>query len=134
MFLNHVGLALGTQHVLTVRGRKSGKPRSTPVSLLYVDGSRYVVTGGTPDWVRNARARGRGMLTRGRRTEQVALVELPIDERAAILREFPKQVPHGTSYFELLLGVPINAEALAAAAPRCPVFRIDTIVATDAAT
>ena len=43
--------------VLTVIGRKSGKPRSTPVSPMTVDGRRYVV-GGFPgaDWVRNAQA------------------------------------------------------------------------------
>ena len=126
-FLNRLGFALGTQHILTIQGRKSGRPRSTPVSLLTVAGSRYVVTGGTPDWVRNARSSGRAVLERGRRRELVALIELPVDERAAILREFPKQVPHGVSFFELLLGVRIDPDALAAAAPRCPVFRIESI-------
>jgi F420H(2)-dependent quinone reductase len=31
--------------VLTVPGRKSGKPRSTPITPMVVDGERYVVNG-----------------------------------------------------------------------------------------
>src|SRR6266581_8538515 len=92
--LNRLGLAIGTQHVLSIPGRKTGKLRSTPVSLLTVDGRRYIVTGLETDWVKNARASGWGLLTRGRKKERVALVELPIEERAPILREFPRQVPH----------------------------------------
>lgn len=38
--------------ILTVAGRKTGKPRTTPVTPMTVDGARYVV-GGLPgaDWV-----------------------------------------------------------------------------------
>ena len=36
--LNRLGLAVGTQHVLSIPGRKTGKLRSTPVSLLTVNG------------------------------------------------------------------------------------------------
>ena len=31
--------------VLTVPGRTSGQPRSTPITPMYVDGGRYVVAG-----------------------------------------------------------------------------------------
>jgi hypothetical protein len=123
--LNRAGLAVGTQHVLSIRGRKTGKLRSTPVSLLTVDGRRYVCTGFATDWVKNARTAGWGLLSRGRRTDRVVLVELPIEQRAPILREFPRQVPHGVAYFERILGLPSDPEAFVAAAPRCPVFRID---------
>ena len=127
MVLNRLGLTLGTQHVLSVRGRKTGRWRSTPVSVLTVDGQRYVCTGLETDWVKNARAAGRGLLSRGRRTERVALVELPVEERPRILREFPRQVAHGVEYFERILGLPNDPEAFAAAAPRCPVFRFDPL-------
>ena len=40
--LQRRGLAVGTMHVLTVPGRKSGEPRTTPVSPLTVDGRRYI--------------------------------------------------------------------------------------------
>jgi hypothetical protein len=41
--LTRLGLPLGTIHVLTVPGRRTGEPRPTPVSPLTVDGRRYVV-------------------------------------------------------------------------------------------
>jgi deazaflavin-dependent oxidoreductase (nitroreductase family) len=129
--LNRLGLPLGTQHILSIPGRKSGKLRSTPVSLLTVDGQRYIVTGFETQWVKNARAAGWGLLMRGRRQERVALVELPVEERAPILREFPRQVPHGIEFFERLLDLPNDPEAFATAAPRCPVFRIDAFVPSD---
>jgi hypothetical protein len=55
MALNHLGLAVGTQHVLSVPGRTMGRLPSTPVSPLIVDGRRNVCTGLETDWVRNAR-------------------------------------------------------------------------------
>jgi hypothetical protein len=90
-----------------------------------VDGKRYVVAGfDEADWVKNARAAGWGILARGREQERVTLMELPAEERAPILREFPRKVPHGVRFFRQLYGVPNDPEAFAALAPRCPVFRI----------
>jgi len=37
------GLKIGSQHLLSVRGRKSGEVRSTPISIATIDGSRYIV-------------------------------------------------------------------------------------------
>lgn len=124
MVLNRMGLAVGTQHILSIPGRRSGLMRSTPVSLLDVDGSRYVVTGYSTDWVKNARAFGWGILTRGKESRPIFLDEMPVEQRAAVLREFPAQVPHGVKYFEQYLGIPGDPEAFAEAAPRCPVFRL----------
>jgi hypothetical protein len=122
--LYRLGWAFGTWYVLSIPGRKTGKLRSTPVSVLVVDGQRYIVTFET-NWVKNARAAGWGFLTRGGKKERVALVELPVEERPAILREFPRQVPHGVQFFERVLGLSNDPEAFAAAAPRCPVFRVE---------
>jgi len=122
---NRMGMSFGTWYILSIPGRKTGKLRSTPVSLLHVNGQRYVVTGFDTNWVKNARKVGKGILERGHKKEQVVLVELPVEERPPILREFPRQVPHGVQYFEKLLNIPGDPEALAAAAPRCPVFRLD---------
>ena len=68
------------------------------------------------------------MLARGRKKEQVVLVELPVEERPPILREFPRQVPHGVPFFEKLLNIPGDPDALAEAAARCPVFRLDGVL------
>jgi deazaflavin-dependent oxidoreductase (nitroreductase family) len=123
------GLRIGPVHVLSVPGRKSGAMRATPISLLTVGGQRYIV-GGTAraDWVRNARAAGWGILRYGRTAERVALVDLPEAERAPILREFPRQLPRGVSFFRRLYDLPEDPAALpdafAALAPQCAVFRI----------
>jgi hypothetical protein len=123
--LNRLGVSFGTWYILSIPGRKTGKMRSTPVSVLHINGQRYIVTGFDTNWVKNARQAGKGILARGRKKEHILLVELPIEERPPILREFPRQVPHGVQYFEKLLNIPGDPEALAAAAPRCPVFRLD---------
>lgn len=75
-------------YLLTVRGRKSGLPRTVPIVIWEHHGKRYVGSVyGIVDWVRNLRAAKEAMLTRGRRTETVNVVELPQKEAALVLRE-----------------------------------------------
>jgi deazaflavin-dependent oxidoreductase (nitroreductase family) len=124
--LQRLGLVVGTMRLLSVPGRKSGKLQTTPVSPLSVDGRRYIVAGlEGADWVKNARAAGWGILARGRKEERVNLVELPVEERAPILREFPRKVPHGVRFFHELYGVSDDPEEFAALGSRCPVFRVE---------
>ena len=128
--LQRRGLVVGTMRVLSVPGRKSGRPQTTPVSPLVVGGRRYVVGGSVQaDWVKNARAAGWGILARGRQEERVRLVELPLEERAPVLREFARKVPGGIAFFRSMYELPKEKEALpeafAALAPRCAVFRLE---------
>ena len=124
--LQRSGLVIGTMRVLSVPGRKTGTLRATPVSPLRVEGRRYIVAAlEGADWVKNARAAGWGFLARGREEERVALVEVPVGERAAVLREFPDKVPGGVRYFRRLYGVSRDPEEFAELAPRCPVFRVE---------
>lgn len=124
--LQRVGLAIGTMHVLSVPGRKSGKLHATPVQVVTLAGQTYIVAGlDRADWVRNARAAGWGRFAHGRTERRVRLVELPVEQRGAILREFPRQVPHGVTFFTRVHGVGPDPEAFAALAPVCPVFRVD---------
>ena len=126
MFLNRRGMAVGTQHILTIAGRATGKPRSTPVSIVSVAASRYIVsTGSGTQWVKNARSAKQATLRRGRHVESVVLVEVPLAQRGPILREFPVQVPGGMSFLEGVLGSKLDSDALVAAAAELPVFRID---------
>jgi deazaflavin-dependent oxidoreductase (nitroreductase family) len=75
-------------YLLTVRGRKSGQPRTTPVVVIEQDGQRYLVSPyGIVDWVRNLRAAGEAILTRGRRDENVQATELPGDQAALALKK-----------------------------------------------
>ena len=79
--------------VLTVPGRTSGKPRSTPITPMVVDGVRYVVSGFPgADWERNARAADTATLTTGKRSETVRMVELSADDARPLLRQFPTLV------------------------------------------
>ncbi|MGV0852352.1 nitroreductase family deazaflavin-dependent oxidoreductase [Mycolicibacterium phlei] len=117
--------------ILEVRGRKSGKPRKTPVTPMVVDGQRYVV-GGVPgsDWAANVRAAGEATLHVGRRAEQVRMVEMSPEEARPLLRLFPEKVPTGVDFIKnagLVTGP--NPDEFEALAGRCPVFRIDTVSA-----
>jgi deazaflavin-dependent oxidoreductase (nitroreductase family) len=77
-----------SMYMLTVRGRKSGQPRTVVLAIIERNGKRYIGSPyGIVDWVRNLRAAGEAILTRGRRAETVNAIELPKDEAALILRE-----------------------------------------------
>src|SRR4051812_42696352 len=66
--LLRLGRLLGPNALLTVRGRKSGEPRTTPVALVEVKGRRWVIgTFGDTHWVRNLRAAGEASILVGRR-------------------------------------------------------------------
>ena len=115
------GLKVGSQHLLSVRGRKSGVERVTPVSLVTVEGDRYIVAAfAEADWVKNVRAAGAGSLSRGRDREAVRLVELPELERGPVLRAFLAQVRGGVRFFDSA-----DPETVVASMGRYPVFRVD---------
>jgi deazaflavin-dependent oxidoreductase (nitroreductase family) len=121
--LARLGLAGRRTHVLTVRGRKSGRPRSTPVQLLFLDGQRWLVAPyGVGDWVKNARAAGTVELTRARKTERVGIDEVGPEEAAPVLREYLRRTPIVKAYFDATAESPL--EAFAAEAASHPVFRI----------
>ena len=115
--------------LLTVPGRKSGKPRSTPITPMHVDGKRFVVNGYPgADWVGNVRAADNATLTEGRRSERVRMVELGPEEARPVLRAFPAAAPTGVQLMKragvLADGTPDECAGLAG---RLPVFRIDAI-------
>jgi hypothetical protein len=117
-----LGLHVGSQHLLTVPGRKSGLPRSTPVSIATVGSDRYIVAAFPgAAWVGNVRVARGGTLMRGELTEYVKLVEVPVEERGPILRAFLEQVRGGVRFFG-----PQTTEQVVARADRYPVFRVAT--------
>jgi deazaflavin-dependent oxidoreductase (nitroreductase family) len=114
------GLRIGSQYLLTVPGRTSGLPRSTPISIATVDRERYIVAAfSEAAWVQNVRASGAGTLRRGRTIEEVTLSEVPVEDRGPILRSFLQQVRGGVRFFGRQ--TPGQVEA---GAERYPVFRI----------
>lgn len=127
--MSRLGMSFGGESpvVLTVPGRNSGAPRSTPVTPMALDGQRYVVAGFPgADWVANVRAAREATLARGRHVETVRMTELSPDEARPILRAFPTEVPTGVGFMKraglVTDGRPEEFEALAG---RCAVFRLD---------
>jgi deazaflavin-dependent oxidoreductase (nitroreductase family) len=121
--LARLGLTGPRTHLLTVAGRTSGRPWSTPISLVELDGERYLVAPyGDRNWVKNARAAGRVELRRGRRVERQAVEELRGEDAVRVLRRYYATTPLTRRFFEVGLEAP--REAWLAAAPRHPVFRL----------
>lgn len=83
-----VGIPTGSRNILlTVRGRRSGTPRTTPLSMLELEGRRFVQASYSEDgWVRNLRVAGEAIVTDHGRGTAVHTAELPPDEAAAIIR------------------------------------------------
>jgi deazaflavin-dependent oxidoreductase (nitroreductase family) len=90
--VNPIILRLGGP-TLTVVGRRSGRPISTPVPPFAYEGARYFVSGrGESDWVRNLRAAGRGELRKGRTHEAFRAVELPGEEHDRIVAAYRERM------------------------------------------
>ena len=107
-----------------VRGRKSGRLISFPVVIANCDGERYLVSmlGQDVNWVRNVRAAdGSAVLRHGRR-EAVRLIEMPDDEKPAILRRYLDVAPGARPHVPVDRRAP--QQAFEQVAPRIPVFRI----------
>jgi deazaflavin-dependent oxidoreductase (nitroreductase family) len=121
--LTRVGLGAKYRHILTVRGRKSGKLYSTPVDVMESGGRRFLVAPyGVVNWVRNARAAGEVSLSRGGRTERVRVSELSPEDSAPVLRQYISEVRVTRPYFDVTLDS--TDQAFAAEAARHPVFEI----------
>lgn len=131
MAMQKLGIPTGPAMVLTLPGRKSGRPRSTPMTPFEFQGGLYVVAGYPgADWAANARAAGSGTLSRGRRSRQVKIVELTPEEARPVLRVYPTEVPVGVTFAKhsgmVRDGTADEFEALAG---RIAVFRFDPITA-----
>jgi deazaflavin-dependent oxidoreductase (nitroreductase family) len=116
---------LGPRHtyLLTVRGRRSGRPVSTPVTLVEEGGLRWLVAPyGDVDWVRNARQAGEVTLSRGGRAEAVVVFELEPAEAAPVLQRYVRQVPITRPFFDATPQSELGA--FLTEASRHPVFRI----------
>src|SRR5436305_1135660 len=76
------GVPMGPNTLLTVPGRKTGRPRTTPVAVIEKSGSRWLLAPfGETDWVRNLRAVGRATIAARGRRDEVSAIELGPTER-----------------------------------------------------
>jgi deazaflavin-dependent oxidoreductase (nitroreductase family) len=119
--LLRIGIGPPRTYLLTVAGRKTGRPLTTPVTLVETDGQRWLVGPyGEVGWVRNVRAARRVTLRRGRRSETLTATPLPPENSADVLRRYIREVPITRPYFDVRPDSP--REAFVAEAPRHPVF------------
>jgi deazaflavin-dependent oxidoreductase (nitroreductase family) len=121
-----VGLGLGMQHnyLLEVRGRKSGRMFTTPVSVLDVNDKLYLVAPrGRTQWVRNAEAAGEIVLRKGSTRSRYAI--RPVEEagRPELLKEYVDRFKTTVQrYFPVPAGS--AAEAFGPIAKDYPVFEL----------
>jgi deazaflavin-dependent oxidoreductase (nitroreductase family) len=118
------GVASNYLVTLEVTGRKSGRIVSLPVVLAVVDGQRHLVSmlGDNVQWVLNVRAAGGKAVLRSGGREEVKLEEVPIEERARILKVYLQRAPGARAH------VPVDKDAALAEfetiAAAFPVFRV----------
>lgn len=125
-WLTRRGISVWGSRVLAVRGRTSGQWRETPVNLLTVDGSRYLVAPrGVTQWVRNLRVAGEGRLHLGRDVEAFTAVEVTdAEEKVALLRGYLRRWKFEVGVFFDGVGPDSPDADLRRIAPDHPVFRL----------
>lgn len=109
---------------LQVTGRRSGRPVQFPLGMADWNGNWYLVSmlGERCNWVRNVRAAGgRATLSSGR-TVECQLTEVPVSERAPIIKHYLDQVPGARPHVPLDRHAPVgDFETIA---PDYPVFLV----------
>ena len=89
-----LGISFNGTTLITVPGRKTGQPHSTPITMVEVDGQRYLQSPfGNVDWVRNLRAAGKATLSWGRRHETVVATELSPEQAAPVIKSLLGHAP-----------------------------------------
>jgi deazaflavin-dependent oxidoreductase (nitroreductase family) len=122
--LIRLGMPFGNTVVLTVPGRKTGEPRSTPITLQVEGARRFAMAPyGEVAWVQNVRAAsGRARVKSRRRDEAVRLQEVKPAEAAPLLKKYMEAFGRVQPYFNAKPGDPV--ERFAAEADKHPVFEI----------
>jgi deazaflavin-dependent oxidoreductase (nitroreductase family) len=124
-FLTRQGVSVLGSRVLAVKGRTSGQWRTTPVSLLSYEGSRYIVAPrGETQWVLNLRAAGTGELRLGNRAEGFRGRELSDDEKVPVLRAYLKRWKAEVGVFFDGTGPDSTDDQFRAIAPKHPAFEV----------
>ena len=107
------GVPMGFNGLLTVPGRRTGVPRTTPLAIIEVGGRRWVWSPwGEVQWVRNLRAAGRATITVRKQTHEVTATELTPAERVAFFRDtlepLARSIRGGVLFIRALDGVDVR--------------------------
>jgi deazaflavin-dependent oxidoreductase (nitroreductase family) len=118
------GLIPGDTALLQVSGRRSRQTRSNAVTWVEHDGQRYLVAPrGNTEWVRNLKAAGGEAILKRRKAERVRLEEVPVEQRASIIKSYLKKTALVTKR-EFGIEPEAPLEEFEKIADRHPVFRI----------
>ena len=108
-----LGVPLGPNALVTIRGRTSGQPRSTPLAIIDTGGRQWIWSPwGDVHWVRNLRAAGRATVSERRREEVVTATELDAAERVAFVRDvlgpYARSMRGGMTFVRIVDGVDLH--------------------------
>src|SRR5712692_5195497 len=119
-----LGISFNGSTLITLPGRKSGQPRSTPITMVEFEGQRYVQSPfGSVDWVRNLRAAGKATLSWGRRHETVIVTELSPEQAAPVIKWMLPHAPQVIrDYFDVT--PESSLEDVIRDAPNHPMFAV----------
>jgi deazaflavin-dependent oxidoreductase (nitroreductase family) len=126
-FLLAARVPLGFNGLITIRGRTSGLPRTTPVAIIDVSGRRWIwAPWGEVHWVRNLRAAGGATITVRGRKEEVRATELDQPQRVGFFRDVlgpvARGIPFGVRFIRIVDGVDLDDPSEAAEGR--PVFEL----------
>ncbi len=112
-------------YILTTMGRRSGKPRSTPVTIAEMENHKYLVAPyGEVGWVHNIRARPVATIRRGNAQREVAARAVEGEEAAPVLKQYLTDLEGIVGdFFDVPAEAPV--EAFVEVADDHPVFRIE---------
>ncbi len=117
---------IGPAHLLTTRGRRTGRSHSLPVILVQDSGRRWLVAPyGPVPWVLNARAAGQVMLQRGHDRHDYRIREVTAEESGPVLKRYLAVATATRPYFKATKDSPVSA--FVAEAHRHPVFELTVI-------
>ena len=122
--VHSLGIAPNYLVTLEVVGRRSGRVISFPLAMVPLYGERYLVSmlGTEAAWVRNLRAANGHATLRHGRTEQVCLEEVPVEQRARVLKAYLRLAPGARPHIPVDKNAPL--EAFESIAEQIPVFRV----------
>ncbi|HYL39764.1 MAG TPA: nitroreductase family deazaflavin-dependent oxidoreductase [Candidatus Binatus sp.] len=131
--LLRVGLPMGPNSLVTIRGRTSGQPRSMPLAVLELDDRRWIIGAyGDVNWTRNLRAAGEAEIQVHGAMRHVTARELRGDAAVgffrnilpAYIRRFPAAGRVFASIFFRLVAPEITRDPERAATTH-PVFELE---------
>ena len=118
------GITSNIMVTLETTGRTSGRTISQPMVVVIVNGQRYLVSmlGENVNWVKNVRAAGGKAALRSGSREEIQLEEVPVDQRATILKAYLKRAPGARPHIPVDKDAPL--EDFEKVDADFPVFRV----------